>query len=86
MIGRERGLAIAAQLLRQLKAVHAGHHHVDQHQVGPKAARLADRALAAVGLPGQVALRLEHVAADHANARIVVDEEDLLASHPALGE
>src|SRR5690606_13953738 len=61
----------------RLDAVHDGHAHIHEHDVGPEAARLRERGGAVVGLAHHldVGLRVEDRHEPHAEHRLVVDDE-----------
>ena len=67
---------IAAQVARQVEAVHARHLDVDQHHVGQRVLHLRERIQPVLGRQHLVALALEQAAGDLAHGERVVHHHD----------
>nr|BFE73761.1 hypothetical protein GCM10020092_070620 [Actinoplanes digitatis] len=65
-----------AELLRELVAVHAGHEHVGEHQVGVPGVRQAERLAALVRLDDRVPAVGQDVADQLTVGSLVIDDED----------
>src|SRR5437867_1114847 len=78
--GREQddgeALTRLAQRLAHREAVHAGHHHVEEHDVDRLDERDAQALLAGGRAPGLVARALEQAGRDFAAVGVVVDDQD----------
>ena len=76
-----RGVACLADAAAHFQAVHAGHHHVQQHHVGFDLIELFQAFLAVVGHRDLIALLGQVQPQQFADVGIVVHDEDLFVRH-----
>ena len=68
-------MAGIAELAQHREAIHAGHHHVEQHRIEPARDELVEAGVARARVHDRDALRIEVSVEELREASIVVDEE-----------